>query len=293
MRRKWVVHQHREEEARAGGGWGTGPGEKEAWLEGSTEDRKAKRLKINYTHSASGGAKQHLPERQRHLSTTRMRTGSTNFLPPEWSHPSIWVSTIRALLWLREGSGLENPTLFLPRWERGCHVPSADGKPGWQQVSFPLILDSQSQVNVLLPSTPVIGKGDPRALTLVLAGGAQPLHQGTLRLSSAMDQHPKELHIFSPVNVTSYSMQGCSKIHTRMVPEDTQHKQEFMPLFSTAWLSVEFIPHPQSKVLIPFPSAKTEFRSSLCLCSVFMSNWTEWQEPLNAPKQDIEAHGNG
>lgn len=64
MRRKWAIHQHREEEAAAGEGCGTGPGEKEVWLQGSTEGRKAERLKINYTHSATGGAKQHLPERQ-------------------------------------------------------------------------------------------------------------------------------------------------------------------------------------------------------------------------------------
>lgn len=115
MRRKWVVHQHREEEAGAGGGCGTGPGEKEAWLQGSSEGRKAERLKINYTHSAGGGAKQHLPERQWHLSTTGMRTGSKNFLPPEWSHPSLWGSIMRALLLLREGSGLEHLTLLLPR----------------------------------------------------------------------------------------------------------------------------------------------------------------------------------
>lgn len=89
MRRKWSVHQQREEEAGAGGGCGTGPGEKEAWLQGSMEGRKAERLKINYTHSATGGAKQHLPERQWHLSTTGMRTGSENFLPAEWSHPSF------------------------------------------------------------------------------------------------------------------------------------------------------------------------------------------------------------
>lgn len=86
MRRKWAVDQHGEEEAGAGGGCGTGPGEKEAWLQGSMKGRKAERLKINYTHSATGGAKQHLPERQRHLSTTGMRTGSKNFLPAEWSH---------------------------------------------------------------------------------------------------------------------------------------------------------------------------------------------------------------
>lgn len=59
-------------------------------------------------------------------------------------------------------------------------------------VSFP-------QVSVLLPANPVSGTGDPGPLILLLAGGAQPLHQGTFRLSFAMDQHPRELHIFSPV----------------------------------------------------------------------------------------------
>lgn len=73
------------------------------------------------------------------------------------------------------------------------------------------------------------------------AGGAQPLHQGTFGLIFAMDQHPEELHVFSPVNVTSHPMQGYSTIQARMVPEDTQHKQEFMPIFSTAWLSVGLI----------------------------------------------------
>lgn len=140
-------------------------------------------------------------------------------------------------------------------------------------MSFLLILDSQTQVSVLLPATTVTGEGDAGALTLVLAGGAQPLHQGTFGLIFAMDQHPEELHVFSPVNVTSHPMQGCSTIQARMVPEDTQHKQEFMPIFGTAWLSVGLIiPHPQNEVLIPFPPAKAEFRSSLCLCSVFMCN---------------------
>lgn len=87
-----------------------------------------------------------------------------------------------------------------------------------------------------------------------------------------MDQHPKELHIFSPVNATSHLMQRCSKIQAWMVPEDTQYKEEFMPIFSTAWLSVGLIPHSQKKVLIPFLPAKAEFRSRLCLCSVFMCN---------------------
>lgn len=132
-------------------------------------------------------------------------------------------------------------------------------------VSFP-------QVSALLPATPVTGTGDPGPLILLLAGGAQPLHQGTFRLSFAMDQHPRELHIFSPVSVTSHPMQGCSKIQARIAPEDTQYKQEFMPIFSTAWLSVGLIPRSQNKVLNPFLPAKAESRSSLCLCSVFMCN---------------------
>lgn len=118
----------------------------------------------------------------------------------------------------------------------------------------------------------VSGKGDPGALTRVLAGGAQPLHQGTFRLSFAMDQDPKELHASTPVKVTSHPMQGCSNMQAQMVPEDTQHKQEFMPIFGTAWLSAGLAPRPQNKALIPIPPAKTEFRSSLCLCSVFMCN---------------------
>lgn len=96
----------------------------------------------------------------------------------------------------------------------------------------------------------------------------------------------RESCTYFPLCVTSHPMQGCSKIQARIAPEDTQYKQEFMPIFSTAWLSVGLIPRSQNKVLNPFLPAKAESRSSLCLSSVFMCNWTGWQEPLNAPKQD-------
>lgn len=293
MRRKWSVHQHREEEAGAGGGCGTGPGEKEAWLQGSMEGRKAETLEINYTHSAAGGAKQHLPERQRHLSTTGMRTGSENFLPAEWSHPSLWGSSMRALLLLRECSGLEllpyssqdgkEAAMFFSRWETCVSSKS-------HAVSFPLILDSTPRwVCCFLPPL-WLGKGTLEHWPWSLQGEHSPR---TFRLSFAMDQHPKELHIFSTVNVTSQPMQGCSKVQAWMVPEDTQHKQKLMPIFSTAWFSLGLIPHAQNKVLIPFFPSKAEFRSSLCLCSVSMCKWTGWQEPLNAPQEDREAQRNG
>lgn len=59
-------------------------------------------------------------QRQGHLSTEGVRTGSKNFLPPERSHPSLQGSTGWGLLLLRAGSGPQHPTPFLPsnRWER-------------------------------------------------------------------------------------------------------------------------------------------------------------------------------
>lgn len=198
---------------------------------------------------------------------------------------SLWGSTVRTLLLLRRGSDLSILPYSSQDGKEAAMILQHRGSLGeWQEPRC------YFQIDVLLPATPVTGKGDPGALTLVLAGGAQPLHQGTFRLSFAMHQHPRELHISSPVNITSHPTEGCSKIQAWMVPEDTQHKQEFMPIFGTAWLFLGLIPHRQNKILIPFSPSKAELRSSLCLCSVFMCNRTEWQEPFNAYHNKTERH---
>lgn len=136
-------------------------------------------------------------------------------------------------------------------------------------VSSPIILSSPPQDSVLLPIIPMHRKGDPVALTVLLAGGA-----------SALQSTKIAARIFIPS--TPYR----DVLHTRHIWGPTIRAGVTAHLQHLLWLSVGLIlPCPQNKVLVPFILTKLQFRSSPCLHYV-LCNWTRRQESLHALRQD-------